>query len=312
MIDFIWSEKYRPRTIKDTILPTTIKSSFESFVVSGNIPNLMLTGGSGVGKTTVARAMLDECDIEYIMINGSMDGNIGTLRNDIMNFASTVSFFNKKKFVILDEADFLNPTSTQPALRNFIQEFSENCGFIFTCNYPNKILKALHSRCAVIEFKLNKEEKIDVAKQFLKRCIYILDEEKIKYDKAAVAHVVTKFFPDMRRCLNELQRYSAATGEIDSGILVNFAEVNLKHLIKFLKDKDFSSMRKWVAENNDIDTVHFYRQLYDNAVHFFTPIGAAQLIIHLSDFQEREAFVPDKEINTAAMLTKIMIDCEFK
>lgn len=310
--EFLWVEKYRPKTVADTVLPDQLKKTFSKFVEQKNIPNLLLTGKAGIGKTTVARAMLEELGCDYIVINGSLYGNIDTLRNEILNFASTVSFFGGRKYVILDEADYLNPNSTQPALRNFMEQYSSNCGFILTCNYPNKIIKELHSRCSVVEFKVTKEEKLDIARQFLDSCLDILNKEGIKFEKPAVIEVMTKFFPDFRRIINELQRYSAATGVIDAGILTNFGEISLKKLIGFMKEKDFTQVRKWVTENTDMDTVGFYRQLYDTANQYFTPVGNAQLIRLLSQYQYREAFVPDKEINTAALCVDIMLDCSFR
>ena len=310
--DFLFIEKYRPRCIDDVILSKNLKDTFKQFVKQKEVPNLLLVGPAGVGKTSVAKAMLEELGSDYIIINGSLDGNIGTLRNDILTFASSVSFFGGRKYVILDEADYLNPNSTQPALRNFMEQYSSNCGFILTCNYPNKIIKELHSRCSVIDFKMSIQDKADVAKQFLDSCLNILTKENIKFDKDAVIQVLAKFFPDMRRCLNELQRYSAATGTIDAGILVNFSEINLKKLIGYLKDKDFTNVRKWVSDNSDMDTTAFYRQLYDNCMGFFTPVGAAQLVRFISIYQYREAFVADREINTAAFCIEVMIDCQFK
>ena len=235
--DFLWVEKYRPKSINNAILPTNLKATFQQFVDQQNIPNLILTGRAGVGKTTVARAMLEELQCDYIIINGSMNGNIDTLRNEIRDFASSVSFSGGRKYVILDEADYLNPNSTQPALRNFMEEYSKNCGFILTCNFKNRIIEPLHSRCSVIEFKIETEEKPKMASQFFKRVCNILKDEGIEFEPKVIVEVITKFFPDWRRVLNELQRYSA-TGRIDSGILVNFSEENLKALVELLKTKN--------------------------------------------------------------------------
>ena len=309
--EFIWVEKYRPRTIDDTILPIGLKSTFQQFVDQKNIPNLLLTGRAGIGKTTVARAMLEQLQCDYIIINGSMNGNIDTLRNEIKDFASSLSFSGGRKYVIRAEADYLNPNSTQPALRNFMEEYSKNCGFIMTCNFKNKIIEPLHSRCSVVEFKIDKEDKPKMASQFYKRVCSILDQEGVQYDQKAVVEVITKFFPDWRRVLNELQRYSA-TGKIDSGILVNFSEENLKGLVELLKVKNFTEVRKWVAENNDIDQSVFFRKLYDTASQYLKTNSIPQLIITLADYQYKAAFVADHEINILACLTEIMAEGEFK
>ena len=309
--DFLWVEKYRPRTIDSAVLPSTLKTTFQQFVDQKNIPNLLLTGRAGIGKTTVARAMLEELQCDYIIINGSMNGNIDTLRNEIKDFASSISFSGGRKYVILDEADYLNPNSTQPALRNFMEEYSKNCGFILTCNFKNKIIEPLHSRCSVVEFKIDKEDKPKMASQFYKRVCSILDQEGVQYDQKAVVEVITKFFPDWRRVLNELQRYSA-TGKIDSGILVNFSEENLKGLVELLKTKNFTEVRRWVAENNDLDQTVFFRKLYDTASQYLKPNSIPQLIITLADYQYKAAFVADHEINILACLTEIMAEGEFK
>jgi len=309
--DFLWVEKYRPRTIDSAVLPSTLKTTFQQFVDQKNIPNLLLTGRAGIGKTTVARAMLEELQCDYIIINGSMNGNIDTLRNEIKDFASSISFSGGRKYVILDEADYLNPNSTQPALRNFMEEYSKNCGFILTCNFKNKIIEPLHSRCSVVEFKIDKEDKPKMASLFYKRVCNILEQEGVNYDQKAVVEVITKFFPDWRRVLNELQRYSA-TGKIDSGILVNFSEENLKGLVELLKAKNFSEVRRWVAENNDIDQAVFFRKLYDTASQYLKTNSIPQLVITLADYQYKAAFVADHEINILACLTEIMAEGEFK
>ena len=309
--DFLWCEKYRPRTIDSAVLPADLKATFQQFVDQNNVPNLLLTGRAGVGKTTVARAMLEELKCDYVIINGSMNGNIDTLRNEIRDFASSVSFSGGRKYVILDEADYLNPNSTQPALRNFMEEYSKNCGFILTCNFKNRIIEPLHSRCSVIEFKIDKEDKPKMASQFYKRVCGILDGEGVSYDQKAVVEVITKFFPDWRRVLNELQRYSA-TGKIDSGILVNFSEENLKGLVELLKVKNFTEVRKWVAENNDIDQTVFFRKLYDTASQYLKPNSIPQLVITLAEYQYKAAFVADHEINILACLTEIMAEGDFK
>ena len=307
--EFLWTEKYRPKTVADTVLPAELKATFQQFVDQKNIPNLILSGSAGVGKTTIARAMLEELECDYIVINGSMNGNIDTLRNDITQFASSVSFTGGRKYVILDEADYLNANSTQPALRNFMEEFSRNCGFILTCNFKNRIIEPLHSRCAVIDFKINRADMPKLASQFFKRTITILDKESVKYDKAVVAEVLQKHFPDWRRVLNELQRYSA-TGAIDSGILVNLQDESFKQLVEFIKDKNFTSMRKWV-DTNDIDQNTLYRKFYDMSATIMTPTSTAQLILLLARYQYQAAFAVDPVINTVAFFTEVMTSCEF-
>lgn len=310
--DFLWVEKYRPKTIKETILPETLKKTFQQFVDQKNIPNLLLSGGPGAGKTTVARAMLEELGCEYIIINGSLSGNIDTLRNDIKNFASSVSLMNTgRKYVILDEADFLNANSTQPALRNFMEEYSKNCGFILTCNYSAKILKELKSRCSVIEFKIPNGEKSELAKTFMKRICQILDLEKVPYDKEAVAGTIKKFFPDWRKVINELQSYSA-TGKIDSGILVNFTDTNVKKLIELMKNKDFSNARKWIAENSDLEPHDLFDKLYSLASETIDSKTIPALVLILAKYSYQSAFVAHQEINTCACIVEIMSECVFK
>lgn len=308
--DFLWVEKYRPKTVADTILPGSLKSAFQNFVDQQNIPNLILSGGAGMGKTTVARAMLEELDCDYIVINGSMNGNIDTLRNDIMSFASSVSLQGGRKYVILDEADYLNPNSTQPALRNFMEEYSKNCGFILTCNFKNRIIDPLHSRCSVIDFKFSKEDKVKCAAEMFKRACGVLKNQNIPFEKQVVAEVVRKHFPDNRRILNELQRYSA-TGGIDSGILANLQEATLSNLVKNLKNKNFTEVRKWVAEHSDIDSTSVFRMLYDKCSEFMAAGSIPQLVLILADYQYKSAFVADHEINMTACLTEIMANCDF-
>jgi len=310
MSEFLWVEKYRPKRISECILPENLKSTFQEFVDKGSIPNLLLTGGPGVGKTTVAKAMLNEVNADYIVINGSMNGNIDTLRNEIMQFASTVSFSGGRKYVILDEADYLNPNSTQPALRNFMEEFSNNCGFILTCNFKNRIIEPLHSRCSVVEFAIAKKDKASIGLNFFNRVKEILTHEKIEFDKKVVAEFVTKYFPDWRRVINELQRYSA-TGSIDSGLLAENGDSSIKELIGHLKAKSFTEMRKWVAQNNDIDTTALFRKLYDTASTYLEARSVPQLVLLLADYQHKAAFVADHEINMVACFTEIMTDCEF-
>lgn len=309
--EFLWVEAYRPKLIADAILPPSLKQTFQQFVDQQNIPNLLLCGRAGVGKTTVARAMLEEIGADYLIINGSMNGNIDTLRNDIRQFASSVSFYGGRKYVILDEADYLNPNSTQPALRNFMEEFSKNCGFILTANFSNRIIDPLHSRCSVVEFKIDKDDKPKMASLLFKRAQQILDSEGVEYDPKAVVEVVKKFFPDFRRVLNELQRYSA-TGRIDSGILVNFTDEKLKGLIELIKQKNFTEIRRWVGENTDIDTTTFFRKIYDAASDYMKPSSIPQLVLILAGYQYKAAFVADQEINILACLTEIMVEGEFK
>jgi DNA polymerase III delta prime subunit len=306
----LWVEKYRPKSIEDAILPEGLKSTFREFVANKVIPNMILAGRAGVGKTTVAKAMLEELGCSYMVINGSMDRNIDTLRNEIHNFASTVSMKGGRKYVILDEADYLNPQSTQPALRNFIEEFSANCGFILTCNFPNRIIEPLHSRCSVVNFNIGNEEKSKLMPLFFQRTCKILDGEGVEYDKAVIAKLVKKFSPDWRRILNELQRYSA-TGTIDTGILSAAVNNDIEDLVGFLKEKNFTSMRKWVAENLDGDPTTFFRKLFDEMDKIVEPASIPQLVIHLARYQYQMAFVADQEINVVSFLTEVMADCQF-
>ncbi len=311
MKEFLWVEKYRPKTVQDCVIPSNLKKAFQQFVDNKEVPNLLLCGTAGTGKTSVARAMLEEIGCDYIIINGSMNGNIDTLRTDIKNFASTVSFTNSRKYVILDEADYLNANSTQPALRNFMEEFSKNCGFILTCNFKNRIIEPLHSRCSVVEFKITKEEKPKIAACFFKRVCNVLKSENVEYEEKVVAEVVTKHFPDFRRVLNELQRYSAV-GKIDSGILANQFDSNIKTLFSSMKSKNFKEVRSWVNENSDIDASTFFRAIYDNASEAVRPQSLPQLIVTLADYQYKNAFVADQEINIMACLIEIMSEAEFK
>jgi DNA polymerase III delta prime subunit len=310
--DFLWVEKYRPKKVADTILPADLKKTFQTFVDNGNVPNLLLTGSAGVGKTTIAKAMLEELGADYIVINGSDEGRlIDTLRTKIKNFASSMSLAGGRKYVILDEADYLNAETVQPALRNFMEEYSKNCGFILTCNFVNKIIAPLHSRCSVVEFKMPNSSKPKMAGQFFKRVQGILDAESVEYEEKVVAEVVMKHFPDNRRILNELQRYSV-TGKIDSGILANQSDANFKTLMEALKNKEFSAVRKWVAQNIDGEVAPFYRKLYESLHDVVAPASIPQIVVTLADYQYKSAFAADQEINTMALLTEIMVDAEFK
>lgn len=308
MEEYLWSQKYRPHTVQDTILPKDMKDTFQKFVDDKNVPNLLLSGSAGVGKTTIARAMLDELGADYIVINGSMNGNIDTLRIDIANFASTVSFSGGRKYVILDEADYLNANSTQPALRNFMEEFSKNCGFILTCNLVNRIIPPLQSRCSCITFNIGATDRPKLASQFFKRVCGILDAEKIEYDQKAIAELINTYFPDWRRVLNELQRYSAV-GKIDAGILANKGTASIEELVKLLKAKKFTDVRKWVGENTDIDSAMLYRGLYDILpTKLVSTSSVADSIMILAEYEYKEAFVANPEINRMAALVTLMAE----
>ena len=306
----LWVEKYRPKTIEDCILPESLKATFQEYVNRKEIPNLLLSGSAGVGKTTVAKALCEEVGCDYIVINGSDDSGIDVLRNKIKNYASSVSLMGGRKVVIIDEADYLNPNSTQPAFRGVIEEYASNCSFIFTCNFKNRIMDAIHSRCTCIDFKLN-GSKAKMASAFFKRVENILEIEGVKYDKPVVAEIITKHFPDNRRILNELQRYSVG-GTIDKGLLASVSDVQLTELINSLKVKDFAGARKWVTNNLDNDPTKIYRKLYDGLYELLKPNSVPQLVLHLAKYQYQSAFVADHEINMIACLTEVMVDCEFK
>ena len=309
MSEFLWVEKYRPQTISDCILPDGLKQTFQEYVDAGEISNMLLCGTAGTGKTTVARALCNELGCDYIVINGSDESGIDVLRTKIRDFASTVSFESKAKVVILDEADYLNPNSTQPALRAFIEEFSGNCRFIFTCNFKNRIIEPLHSRTSVIDFKIEKKDRPEMAQKFLGRMQYILTQEGIPYEQNVLAELLMKHFPDYRRVINELQRYSKS-GSIDSGILSNIAEINTKELIDSLKDKDWKKMRQWVVNNVDNDPQGVYRKVYDSLIDKVKQVP--HLVLLIADYQYKSAFVADQEINLTACLTDIMASVEFK
>jgi len=309
MEHLLWTEKYRPKTIEECILPERLKKPFQEYVNQKQIPNLLLSGGAGVGKTTVAKALCNEIGCDYIVINGSDESGIDTFRNKIKGYASSMSFSGGRKVIIIDEADYLNPNSTQPALRNAIEEFSGNCSFIFTCNYKNRIIDPLHSRCAVIEFNLKNGENAKMATAFFKRIKTVLQSESIEYDDKVIAELIKKHFPDFRRIINELQRYSQF-GKIDTGILAQIGDVSIDEIIKYVKSKDFSSIRKWVA-THEIDSTVFYRKIYDSLYDVMKPQSIPQAVLILADYQYKAAFVADHEINTVACLTEIMVECEF-
>lgn len=308
--ELLWTEKYRPNKVADTILPQDIKLTLQNFVDNKSVPNLLLTGPCGTGKTTAAKAMLDELNLHYMMINGSLNGGIDNIRYDVSSYASSMSIMGGRKYVIFDEADGLTAAS-QPALRSFIEDFSKTCGFIFTANFPQKIIEPLKSRCSIIEFNFKNKDKEILCMLFLKRLCFILDSEKTKYDKKVLANLIIKFYPDWRRIINECQRYSAG-GSIDSGILSDFKKVSIENLVKFLKEKNFTETRKWLAENNDIDSVSFFRDFYDDAYDLFKSSFVPQLVILIADYQYKAAFAADSEINLAAFLVEIMVNAEWK
>ena len=308
---FLWVEQYRPKTVDECILPKTLKTQLQSYVDKQDISNLILSGGPGVGKTTAARAMLEQIGATYMFINGSEESGIDVLRTKIKNFASTVSLEGGRKYLILDEADYLNPQSTQPALRGFIEEFHQNCGFILTCNYKNKLIAPLHSRCGVVDFTIPKSEKAGLAGQFFKRAISILQENEIKYNEKVVAELINKYFPDWRRILNELQRYSVS-GQIDAGILVNLGEKSVKELMGMMKNKEFTNVRKWVVENIDNDPDTLFRAVYDNLYEYLDSSTIPHVVVILGEYQYKNAFVADAEINMVACLTEIMARGKFK
>ena len=309
--EVLWVEKYRPQKINDTILPDQTKAAFKKFVQDESIPNLLLTGGPGVGKTTIAKAMLDELGCDYIVKNGSLNVNIDTLRYDISTYASAVSLSGGRKYVIFDEADYLNAASVQPALRNFIEEYSSNCGFIFTCNFKNRIIEPLRSRLSEVDFTIETSQRPKLAMQFLKRVGAILDNEGVEYDQKVVAQVIQKHFPDFRRVLTELQSY-AATGKIDEGIFVNLKQESMDELFRLLKEKKFTEMRKWVALNSDQDMNEMFRRIYDMATDKVEMRSMPGFVVTLADYMYKANFVADLEVNMVAFLTEVMMEAEYK
>jgi len=309
--EFLWVEKYRPKTIDDCVLPAHIKTTFKQIVNGGELHNMLLTGTAGLGKTTVAKALCNELDLDYLLINGSEESGIDTLRNKIKQFASSVSLQGGYKVVILDEADYLNPQSTQPALRGFIEEFSGNCRFILTCNFRNRIIEPLHSRCSVVEFNIPKKESERLCSVMMARLMLILDDEGIKYETKVLAELIMKYMPDWRRVINELQRYSTS-GVIDSGILVSLSDISVNELMSSLKIKDFKKMRQWVADNIDSDPASLFRKLYDNMNEYVVPESIPQMVLILADYQYKNSFVSDHELNLVACCTELMAGVKFK
>ena len=311
MEKFLWVEKYRPTTVDECILPSNLKQTFKQFVKDKKIPNLILSGGAGVGKTTIAKAMINEIGATSMMINGSEESGIDVLRTKIKNFASTSSLEGGRKYLILDESDYLNPQSTQPALRGFMEEFHKNCGFILTCNYKNRLIEPLHSRCGSIDFKITKKEKPQLANAFFKRVKNILEQESIKYDEKVVAELINKYFPDWRRTLNEMQKYSAS-GQIDSGILVNLSEVSINELMDALKKKEFTVVRKWIVNNLDNDPNRMYRLVYDSLYDYLDGSTIPHAVLLIGKYSYQSAFVADQEINMLACMTELMSTVKFK
>jgi len=311
MSDFLWVENYRPKTIADCTLPQTLKQQFHDVVATGELPNMLFTGTAGLGKTTVAKALCNELGLDYIVINGSEEGNIDTLRGKIKQFASSVSLQGGVKVVILDEADYLNPQSTQPALRGFIEEFSNNCRFILTCNFKNRIIEPLHSRCGVYEFNTTKKEMAELAAEFFKRFINILSQEGVTFEKNAAADLVMKYAPDWRRVLNEGQRGGFSNSGINDNNNGNGLN-SINDLTSHLKDKDFKKMRHWVANNMDVDASSIFRGLYDSMTDTVASRSIPQLVLILADYQYKHAFVADHELNVVACMTEIMANVEFK
>tara|TARA_Y100000593_G_scaffold92666_1_gene185034 strand:+ start:548 stop:1489 length:942 start_codon:yes stop_codon:yes gene_type:complete len=309
--EFLWVEKYRPKTISECILPTQMKKTFLEFVKNKEIPNLLLHGNSGIGKTTVARALCEELGCDSILINGSDEGRyIDTFHTKIASFASSISLGGNRKIIIIDEADYLNPQSIQPAMRAFIEEFSSNCGFIFTCNYVHKILPAIHSRCSVIDFRLDKGQEQAICMSFMQRVIEILNAEDITYNEEVIAQLIWKFRPDWRRVLNEIQRYSSG-GEINVGILSSLNDENFEKLAGILEKKKFTDIRQWVVDNLDSDPATIYRKLYDNLTKRISPNSVPDTVLVIGEYSYKSAFVADQEINLICCLIELANSCEF-
>jgi|TARA_B100000085_G_scaffold176036_1_gene160335 DNA polymerase III delta prime subunit len=310
--DFLWVEKYRPTKISDCVLPSDLYEPFSDFVDQGKLPNLILAGGPGTGKTTAAKALCEETQTDYLMVNGSDEGrSIDTVRTTLNQFCSSVSMTGNRKAIIMDEADYMNPDSVQPALRGFIERFGNNVSFLFTANYPNRIIDPIHSRCAVFDFVIPKNEIKKIAEKYLELCGDILSKENVEYENKVLAELIMKHFPDFRRVLNELQRYSTS-GRIDTGILTSLEEVNVGELVSSLRGKKFSDMRKWANSNIDTDTAKIFRKLYDSLSGYLKPQSVPQAVLIIADYQYKSAFVADQEINLVACLTEIMVECEFK
>ena len=310
--DFLWVEKYRPHKISDCVLPSDLQEPFSDFVDQGKVPNLILTGGPGTGKTTAAKALCDETKTDFLMVNGSDEGrSIDIVRTTLNQFCSSVSMTGNRKAIIMDEADYMNADSVQPALRGFIEKFGNNVSFLFTCNYPNRIIDPIHSRCAVFDFVIPVNEKPKIAEKYLELCEGLLEKEGVTFDRKVIVELIMKYFPDFRRVLNELQRYSSS-GKIDVGILSSLEEINVSQLVDALKGKRFSDMRKWINSNMDMDTTRIFRKLYDNLGSHLKQQSVPQAVLIIADYQYKSAFVADQEINLVACLTEIMVDCEFK
>jgi DNA polymerase III delta prime subunit len=310
MNEVLWVERFRPKTVQDCILPVELKNTFQQFVDRKEIPHLLLCGSPGVGKTTIARALCEEVGCDYMILNGSDESGIDTFRTKIKNYASSLSLMGVKKVVIIDEADYLNPNSTQPAMRSAMEEFAHNCTFIMTCNYKNRIIEPLQSRCAVIEFRLKPEEKPKMGREFMRRVDEILKTEKISYKLPVVAEVINKFFPDYRRTLNELQRY-AVSGTIDEGILANVTDITIMELVKALKERNFRGMRQWVSQHGNDDSAQIFRKIYDSMYDVMKGETIPNAVVILARYQYQAAFVSDQELNLVACLTEIMGECEF-
>ena len=310
--DFLWVAKYRHTKISECVLPSDLQEPFSDFIDQGKLPNLIFAGGPGTGKTTAAMALCEETQTDYLMVNGSDEGrNIDTVRTTLNQFCSSVSMTGNRKAIIMDEADYMNPDSVQPALRGFVEKFGNNVSFIFTCNYPNRIIDPIHSRCAVIDFLIPNNEKPKIAEKYLELCEGILEKESVKFEKKVLIQLIMKHFPDFRRVLNELERYSSS-GKIDTGILTSLEELNVTELVESLKTKRFSDMRKWTNSNMDSDTTRIFRKLYDSLSSYLKPQSVPQAVLIIADYQYKSAFVADQEINMVACLTEIMVECSFK